>query len=222
MEGIRKALEDAFAGGGEMHTGKIVFLLLAAGAIGLYLFLVYRNQSKGAFYSRDLNITLAALPVIVCGILIAMQASLVVSLGMVGALSIVRFRNAVKSPLDLLYVFWAVSAGIMCGVGLVLLALLLCAAVTLLVVFLQFVPGAKTTSVVVLRSGKEVDWNAVKELLQKHGKNVKEKSRSRQAGQTEIIYELFTREEDKLIGELEKLETIEQIHFLSHDGEYRI
>lgn len=222
MEGIRKALEDAFAGGGEMHAGKILFLLLAAGAIGLYLFLVYRNQSKGAFYSRDLNITVAALPVIVCGILIAMQTSLVVSLGMVGALSIVRFRNAVKSPLDLLYVFWAVSAGIMCGVGLVLLALLLCAAVTLLVVFLQFVPGAKTTSVVVLRSGKEVDWNAVKELLQKHGKNVKEKSRSRQAGQTEIIYELFTREEDKLIGELEKLETIEQIHFLSHDGEYRI
>ncbi len=222
MEGIRKALEDAFAGGGEMHAGKIVFLLLAAGAIGLYLFLVYRNQSKGAFYSRDLNITLAALPVIVCGILIAMQTSLVVSLGMVGALSIVRFRNAVKNPLDLLYVFWAVSAGIMCGVGLVLLALLLCAAVTLLVVLLQFVPGAKTTSVVVLRSGKEVDWNAVKELLQKHGKNVKEKSRSRQAGQTEIIYELFTREEDNLIGELEKLETIEQIHFLSHDGEYRI
>lgn len=222
MEGIRKALEDAFAGGGEMHAGKIVFLLLAAGAIGLYLFLVYRNQSKGAFYSRDLNITLAALPVIVCGILIAMQTSLVVSLGMVGALSIVRFRNAVKSPLDLLYVFWAVSAGIMCGVGLILLALLLCAAVTLLVVLLQFVPGAKTTSVVVLRSGKEVDWNAVKELLQKHGKNVKEKSRSRQSGQTEIIYELFTREEDSLIGELEKLETIEQIHFLSHDGEYRI
>ena len=93
---------------------------------------------------------------------------------------------------------------------------------TLLVVLLQFVPGAKTTSVVVLRSAQEVDWNAVKELLQKHGKNVKEKSRSRQAGQTEVIYELFTREEDQLIAELEKLESIEQIHFLSHDGEYRI
>ena len=222
MEGIKKALEDAFAGGGEMHAGKIVFLLLAAGIIGIYLFLIYRNQSKGAFYSKDLNITIAGIPVIVCGILIAMQTSLVVSLGMVGALSIVRFRNAVKSPLDLLYIFWAVSAGIMCGVGLVVLALFLCAAMTLLVVLLQFVPGAKTTSVVVLRSAQEVDWNAVKELLQKHGKNVKEKSRSRQAGQTEVIYELFTREEDQLIGELEKLESIEQIHFLSHDGEYRI
>ena len=222
MEEIKKALMDAFAGGGEMHAGKIVFLLLAAGVIGIYLFLIYRNQSKGAFYSKDLNITIAGIPVIVCGILIAMQTSLVVSLGMVGALSIVRFRNAVKSPLDLLYIFWAVSAGIMCGVGLVVLALFLCAAMTLLVVLLQFVPGAKTTSVVVLRSAQEVDWNAVKELLQKHGKNVKEKSRSRQAGQTEVIYELFTREEDQLIAELEKLESIEQIHFLSHDGEYRI
>ncbi len=222
MEEIKKAIADAFVGAGEMHIEKVVFLLLAAGVIGIYLFLIYRNQSKGAFYSKDLNITIAGIPLIVCGILIAMQTSLVVSLGMVGALSIVRFRNAVKSPLDLLYIFWAVSAGIMCGVGLVVLALFLCAAMTLLVVLLQFVPGAKTTSVVVLRSAREVDWNVVKELLQKQGKNVKEKSRSRQAGQTEVIYELFTRQEDQLIAELEKLESIEQIHFLSHDGEYRI
>ena len=82
--------------------------------------------------------------------------------------------------------------------------------------------GAKTSSVVVLRTSKETDWSQVRELLKKYGKNVKEKSRSYQAGQTEMIYELVTREEDQLISELEKLETIEQIHFLSHDGEYRI
>ena len=201
---------------------KMIFLLAAAGILGLYIFMVYKNQTKSAFYSRDMNITMAGLSIIVCAILIAMQSSLVVSLGMVGALSIVRFRNAVKNPLDLLYLFWAISAGIMCGVGLVVLALLLCAVMTLLVVLLHFVPNAKSTSVVVLRSGKEVDWNAVRELLQKFGKNVKEKSRSQQAGQTEVIFELFTREEDRLISELEKLETIEQIHFLAHDGEYRI
>ena len=222
MEGIRKAVEEAFAGGAEMYAGKVIFLLLASGLLGLYIFAVYRNQSKSAFYSKDLNMTMAGLPIIVCGILIAMQSSLVVSLGMVGALSIIRFRNAVKSPLDLLYFFWSISVGIMCGVGLVVLALFVCAAMTLLVVLLRLVPGAKTTSVVVLRTGKETDWNAVRELLGKYGKNVKEKSRSRQAGQTEVIFELFTREEDKLIGELEQLETIEQIHFLSHDGEYRI
>lgn len=222
MEQIKKAIYDAFAGGSDMDAGKIIFLLVAAGLLGLYIFAIYKSQSKTVFYSRDMNITMAGLPIIVCGILIAMQSNLVVSLGMVGALSIIRFRNAVKSSLDLLYFFWAISVGIMCGVGLVVLALFLCAAMTLMVVLLHLVPNSKASSIVVLRSGKEVDWNAVRELLQKYGKNVKEKSRSSQAGQTEMIFELFTREEDQLIGELEKLETIEQISFLAHDGEYRI
>ena len=219
---IKKTVYDMFAGGSDMEPGRIIFLLAASGLIGLYIFAVYKNQSKTAFYSKDLNITIAGLPIIVCGILVAMQGSLVVSLGMVGALSIVRFRNAVKSPLDLLYFFWSISIGIMCGVGLVVLALFVSVIMTALVVVLHLVPNAKSASVVVLRTGKETDWEAVRELLKKHGKNVKEKSRSRQGGQTEIIFELITREEDALIGELEKLETIEQIHFLSHDGEYRI
>lgn len=222
LEGIKKAIYDSFAGGSDMDAGRIVFLLVAAAVLGLYIFMIYKNQSKTAFYSKDLNITMAGLPIIVCGILIAMQSNLVVSLGTVGALSIVRFRNAVKNPLDLLYFFWSISVGIICGIGLVVLALILCAVLTLVVVLLHFVPNAKASSVVVLRSRKEVDWNTVRELLQKYGKNVREKSRSRQAGQTEIIYELFTRQEDQLINELEKLETIEQINFLAHDGEYRI
>ena len=222
MTEIKKAIIDSFSGGSDLSAGRIFFLLAAAGILGLYIFMVYKNQTKSAFYSRDMNITMAGLSIIVCAILIAMQSSLVVSLGMVGALSIIRFRNAVKSSLDLLYFFWAISVGIMCGVGLVVLALFLCAAMTLMVVLLHLVPNSKASSIVVLRSGKEVDWNAVRELLRKYGKNVKEKSRSIQAGQTEVIFELFTREEDQLIGELEKLETIEQISFLAHDGEYRI
>ena len=93
---------------------------------------------------------------------------------------------------------------------------------TLMVILLRMIPGAKASSVLVLRSAKEVDWSVVGELLKKHGKNVRQKSRSHQAGQTEVIYELFTKEENQLIADLEKLETIDQIHFLSHDGEYRI
>ena len=222
IDEIKTTIYEQFVGGSVLGTGKILLLLAASVLVGLYIFAVYKNQAKSAFYSKDLNITIAGLPVIVCGILIAMQNNLVISLGMVGALSIVRFRNAVKNPLDLLYFFWAISAGIMCGVGLAALALVLCLVMTALVVLLHFVPGAKCSSIVVLRSSGSADWGAVRELLKKYGKNVKEKSRSYQAGQTEIIYELFTREEDKLIGELEKTEGIEQIHFLAHDGEYRI
>ena len=222
MEEIKKLVLSSFSGGSDMNVWRILFLLALSGVIGLYIFLIYKNQSKSAFYSKDLNITMAGLPIIVCGILIAMQSSLVVSLGMVGALSIIRFRNAVKNPLDLLYLFWSISAGIMCGVGLVALALLLCVIMTLMVVLLQKAPNAKASSVVVLRTSRETDWDAVRALLNQYGKNVKQKSRSVQAGQTEVIFELFTKEEDKLIAELEKLETVDQIHFLAHDGEYRI
>ena len=222
MEEIKKMVLSSFSGGSDMNVWRILFLLALSGVIGLYIFLIYKNQSKSAFYSKDLNITMAGLPIVVCGILIAMQSSLVVSLGMVGALSIIRFRNAVKNPLDLLYLFWSISAGIMCGVGLVALALLLCVVMTILVVLLQKVPNAKASSVVVLRTSKETDWDAVRSLLNQYGKNVKQKSRCVQAGQTEVIFELFTKEEDKLIAELEKLETVDQISFLSHDGEYRI
>ena len=222
MEEIKKLVLSSFSGGSDMNVWRILFLLALSGVIGLYIFLIYKNQSKSAFYSKDLNITMAGLPIIVCGILIAMQSSLVVSLGMVGALSIIRFRNAVKNPLDLLYLFWSISAGIMCGVGLVALALLLCVIMTIMVVLLQKTPNAKASSVVVLRTSRETDWDAVRALLNQYGKNVKQKSRSVQAGQTEVIFELFTKEEDKLIAELEKLETVDQISFLSHDGEYRI
>lgn len=219
---IKKTVVEQFVGGSVLPADKIILMLACAALIGLYIYAIYKNQSRAAFYSKDLNITVACLPIVVCGILIAMQNNLVVSLGMVGALSIVRFRNAVKNPLDLLYFFWSISAGIMCGVSLVVLALLLCAVMTFMVILLRMIPGAKASSVLVLRSAKEVDWSAVGELLKKHGKNVRQKSRSHQAGQTEVIYELFTKDENQLIAELEKLETIEQIHFLSHDGEYRI
>ncbi len=222
IDEIKKTVYEQFVGGSVLGAGKILLMLGLSVLAGLYIFAVYKNQSRSAFYSRDVNITIAGLPVIVCGILIAMQNNLVISLGMVGALSIVRFRNAVKNPLDLLYFFWAISTGIMCGVGLAVLALLLCLVMTVLIVLLHFVPNGKTTSILVLRSSGGADWAAIYELLKKYGKNVREKSRSYQAGQTEIIYELFTREEDRLIGELEKTEGIEQIHFLAHDGEYRI
>lgn len=220
---IKQSVYQQFGGGTELSASTIVLLFVAAILMGVYIFAVYKNQSKSAFYSKDLNMTIAGLPVIVCAIMIAMQSNLLVSLGMVGALSIVRFRNAVKNPLDLLYFFWSISVGIICGVGLVVLAVFLCMAMTGMILLLQVVPNARASSIIVLRSSDDdVDWSTVYEMLGRHGKNVKEKSRSHRSGQTEIIYELVTKEEDTIIKELKNYGSIEQINFLSHDGEYRI
>lgn len=108
---IKNSVYESLGGGTNLSAKSILLLLVIAAFVGLYIFAVYKLSSKSAFYSKDLNITLAGMPIIVAAIMIAMQSNLLVSLGMVGALSIVRFRNAVKNPMDLLYLFWSYHCG---------------------------------------------------------------------------------------------------------------
>lgn len=220
---IKNSVYESLAGGGSgMSVGDILFILMLSCFIGIYIFIIYKTSSKSAFYSRDLNITLAGMAVIVAAIMIAMQSSLIVSLGMVGALSIVRFRNAVKNPMDLLYLFWSVSAGIICGVGLYMLAVLLCFIMTLMILILEMVPNIKASSLLVIRAhSKDFDWEGTKDIINKHSKYWKEKSRSIRNGETEVIIELKAKEEP-LLKELGEIECIYQINYLTHDGEYRI
>lgn len=220
---IKSSVYQSLGGGAQLSFYSIIFTLIAAALIGVYIFTVYKLSSKSAFYSKDINVTIAGMPIIVAAIMIAMQSNLIVSLGMVGALSIVRFRNAVKNPLDLLYLFWAVSVGIICGVGLKALALALSIVLTLLIFLLEMVPNSKASSVLIVRMTSEViDGEHIKKVLKTYGKTVKEKSRVCRGEETEFIFELNTSKEEELIKELKKLEGIQQVSFLSHDGEYRI
>ncbi len=220
---IKSSVYESIVGGGALTASSIIFILVIAAIIGIYIFAVYKLTSKAAFYSRDLNVTIAGLPVIVAAIMVAMQSNLIVSLGMVGALSIVRFRNAVKNPLDLLYLFWTISAGIICGVGLKLLAVILCVMMTVLILVLQMLPNSRGTSILIIRTGDDtVDWDEVEHILNNYGKRVKEKSNSYQSGETEVIYELSTSRQAELMKELKEHKELQQIHFLDHDGEYRI
>lgn len=220
---IKSSIYENLTGVGDLTVASIIFILATAAIIGLYIFAVYKLSSKTAFYSKDLNITIAGLPIIVAAIMVAMQSNLIVSLGMVGALSIVRFRNAVKNPLDLLYLFWTISAGIICGVGLKVLAIILCIIMTVLILLLQLIPNSKGSSILVLRTTEDnTDWNEIKKILNTYGKSVKEKSNSYRHGETEVIYELNTSKSTELIAALKAHKELQQINFLAHDGEYRI
>lgn len=127
---IKSSVYESMAGGTGLHFSEICLILIVAFFIGGYIFFVYKGFSKSAFYSKDLNVTLAGMSIVVAGIMIAMQSNLLISFGIVGALSIVRFRTAVKNPMDILHLFWAISAGIICGVGLYVLAIVLCIVMT--------------------------------------------------------------------------------------------
>ena len=102
-------------------VGTMILDLAVALLIGLLIYLVYRSFFKGVVYSRNFAMTLVGMTVLTCAITLAISTNVVISLGMVGALSIVRYRTAIKEPLDLLYVFWAITSGIAIGASMYIL-----------------------------------------------------------------------------------------------------
>lgn len=219
---IKETIYSRLVGTAGVSVSEMIVIFIAAGLIGFYIYAVYKLSSKAAFYSKDLNVTIAGLVIVVAAIMIAMQSSLIVSLGMVGALSIVRFRNAVKNPLDLLYLFWAVSAGIICGVGLYLLAVFLCIVMTVFLLILNYLPESKANALLILGSDNpDLDIEAVKMIIKKNSKYYKEKSRSIRGNEMEVILEIKVAREEELLKKLRKVEGLQKINYLMHDGEFR-
>jgi hypothetical protein len=220
---IKSSVYESLGGGTNLSVANIMLILAIACLIGIYIFAVYKFTSKSAFYSKDLNVTMAGMPLIIAAIMIAMQSNLLVSLGMVGALSIVRFRTAVKNPIDLLYLFWSISAGIIVGVGLYVLAMVLCIVMTILLLILDMVPNAKAPDLLVLRAkADEVDYDSVESLLKQYCKYHKEKSRCIKGGETELIVEFKSAKKEELLQKLTADKSMTQVNCIAHDGECRV
>lgn len=118
----------------QYNISSILVALVAALALGILIFLVYRRFYTGVIYSRTFAVTLVGMTVLTCMVTLAISTNVVISLGMVGALSIVRFRTAVKDPMDLLYLFWAITTGITAGAGMYVLALIAAAIMILMII----------------------------------------------------------------------------------------
>lgn len=219
---IKGSIYNRFVGGTGMSIRSIMLILVAACVVGVYIYLVYKCFSKSEFYSRDLNVTIAGMAVIVAAIMVAMQSNLLVSLGMVGALSIVRFRTAIKSPIDLLYLFWSISAGIICGVGLYVLGMVLCVIMTLLIFVLGRIPNAKAPQLLIVRSSMEADIEAITKTVAEMCKYSKTKSTIAKNGEREDIIEIRIADKNDLIGILYQIPGVKTINILEHQGEIRV
>lgn len=185
--------------------------------------LVYKNMAKTAFYSKDSNVALAGILLVVSGIMIAMRSSLIVSLGMVGALSIVRFRTAIKSPLDLFYYFWSISEGIMIGVGMFLLAFLCAAIITIIIFVLDKLPNHASPALLVIRGKKEIyNDRILDKIIKENSIKYKNKSTILKNDFYEQIFEITLNNKTDLVNELFKVEGILDVKLIEHDGELRV
>lgn len=217
---IKKSVLEGFHVG-DLSTVTLVVTLGMAVAMGLFIYVVYRLTAKGSFYNRDFNKSLATLPVITAGIMLAMQSNLVISLGMVGALSIVRFRNAVKDPADLTFLFWSISMGIITGAGLFKLAILLSLAATVLILGLDLIPTFRAPCMLVVSGEsdmKEADLiHCVKSLCPR----ARVRSRNISKRGMEWILEVAVRDGGDLVTQVAAVPGVVSVNLMSHDGEIR-
>ena len=201
--------------------GDIAASLGMAAVLALYIYLIYKLVTRSAFYSRDFNKSLAMLPVITAGILLAMQSSFVISLGSVGALSIVRFRNAVKDSMDLVFLFWSISIGIVCGAKLYALAVLLSLVLTVLVFVLDFIPAAKSPMLLVMNGSDASVETALQPILKQQAKAAHVKSRNLTTAGIDLIVELRPNDPAALVQACAALPGVQSVSLLDHDGQIR-
>lgn len=200
---------------------RMIFALMFSFAAAIYIFFAYRVLTRSAFYSKSFNLTMAGMAVVTTAIIIAMQSSLIISLGMVGALSIVRFRTAVKDPMDLLFLFWSIGVGIICGTELYLLAIILSAAVTVLLLVLDHVPVKKPPFLLVVNSTDTSIEPQVVEIVNRYAKKPAIKSRNINKRGLDMILELRTDKPAELVRDITEALSVENVSLLSHDGETR-
>lgn len=217
---FKKSFLEGYAGTLDMPD--IVIALMITALIGLYIYLIYHFMAEKAFYSKSFNISLVAIAVITAAVILTIQNSIVVSLGMVGALSIVRFRTAVKDPLDLTFLFWSISAGIICGAGLWGIAVVLSLLLTIILLLLQILPGCKNPLLLVVDLTDHAAEEKLLDIVEKGTRFHKVRSRSLTGGNLNTIIEVTFQEkkdETALMQELEKLPGISHLSLLSHFGE---
>ena len=198
----------------------VVALVLAFG-LGMLIFFVYKKTYQGVMYSSSFGTTLVALTMITTLVILAVTSNVVLSLGMVGALSIVRFRTAIKEPLDIAFLFWAIAVGIVLAAGMIPLAVF--GSVAIGAILLVFV-NRKThlnPYIVVLSCTDSASEKKATEFLKKQVQKCVVKSKTAQKGLVELNLEIRMKNDDTdFINELSDMDGVNSAVLVSFSGEY--
>lgn len=215
---FKKSFMEGFSGT-ELANSAIVMALVVTSLIGLYIFAVYRVAVRRSFYSKSFNISLVALAVITASVVLSIQSNIVISLGMVGALSIVRFRTAVKDSLDLVFLFWSIAVGIICGAGLFELAITASVVITVILLLLELLPVRKESLLLVVNAQDSSAENEVLDTVAAYTSSYHVRSRSLTGNGMDMIVELRVKNGGALVRDIAEIGNIYSVSLLSHDGE---
>ncbi len=198
----------------------ILALVLAFG-VGMFIFFIYKKTYQGVMYSSSFGVTLVALTMITTLVILAVTSNVVLSLGMVGALSIVRFRTAIKEPLDIAFLFWAIAAGIVLAAGLIPLAVFGSVIIgVILLIFANHNDSANPYIVVIRLTDSDAEKSAV-EYLTGSTKRCVTKSKTVQKGSVELTLEVRLKDSSTdFVNALADMKGVESAVLVSYNGDY--
>lgn len=199
-------------------------MVLALGlsfAIGLFIFLIYKKTYAGVMYSSSFGVTLVALTMITTLVILAVTSNVVLSLGMVGALSIVRFRTAIKEPMDIAFLFWSIAVGIVLAAGMIPLAVFGSVIIGLvLLVFANHKDMSNPYIVVLSVDGNESEKSAI-DYLQQNVKRCTVKSKTARKGAVELNLEVRLKEDNTdFVNTLADMNGVNSAVLVSYNGDY--
>ena len=194
----------------------LVSVLFMVSVLAIYEFFVYRFVSRKSFCNKSFNVTIAILPFFISTIILCLQANVIITLGTIGVLAIIKFRAAIKDPLDMLYLLWSVNIGIICGCGLFEVGVITSIIVTIVLVILEHIDFSRKPFVLIIYSSEDIE----KELVSKfEDMNINNKFKSKSYTGDGYNYSVFitTKNIEKLKQELKNNEKIVKYSIIEYD-----
>ena len=199
----------------------MVIALILAFCIGVFIFWVYKKTSAGVMYSSSFGVTLVALTMITTLVILAVTSNVVLSLGMVGALSIVRFRAAIKEPIEIAFLFWSIAVGIVLAAGMIPLAVFGSIVIGLVLIIFVNRKAHFNPYIVVLRCENKEAEKAATELVKKNADKAVTKSKSVTKGMIELNIDIRLKNDSTdFVNELSDINGVESAVLVSYNGDY--
>lgn len=189
--------------------------------IGLFLFVVYKKTFTGVMYSSGFALTLVGLTLVTTLVIMAVTSNVVLSLGMVGALSIVRFRAAIKEPMEIVYLFWAIAAGIVIGAGMIPLAVIGSAVIGLILVVFANRKSCENPYILILNCRDEKAEEAAMKLTKQSVERLSVKAKTIRAEGMELTVEIRMKDAEAFfVNRINELPGVCDVSLVSYNGEY--
>ena len=202
-----------------ISLSEVVITLGVALFFSFLIYFVYKFTCDNVIYSKKFNITMALMTMVTAAVIMSMQANVIVSLGMVGALSIVRFRTAIKEPKDLLFLFWSITNGIIIGAGIYSIAFVLMVILTIALLVFERLPGNKIPYLLVATLENLESEEKIIKVLDENKIKYRVKSKNVSNNSIDVIYELSNNKIEELIKDISKDKSIKSINLITQDGE---